>query len=98
MMDLNTGMAARRVKVAPGDPPAEKPPPSAVRRTFATNVKFYRESLGWSQARLADACAMTQKRIWEIETQTAKTVTLTTISILATHLDVSEASQPAKRG
>lgn len=81
--------AARRVKRMPGDPPAEKLPPSAVRKTFASNVKLFRESLGWSQAKLAEMCAMTQKHIWEIET-TAKNVTLDTITGLAEQLGKSE--------
>nr|WP_294518148.1 helix-turn-helix transcriptional regulator [uncultured Rhodopila sp.] len=64
--------------------------PSAVRRTLAYNVRFHRERLGLSQARLGEMCDMTQKRIWEIETPTEKSVTLSTITIVAERLGVSE--------
>lgn len=77
--------AARRIS-------GEKPPakePTAVRRTLAANVKFYREQLGFSQAKLGELCEMTQKRIWDVEA-TAKNVTLDTVSGLAAQLGKTE--------
>ena len=92
-------LSAKRVKREPGDlPQATKP--TAVRTALAANVRLYREALGFSQAKLGELCQMTQKRIWEIETQTANSVTLNTISILAEHLGKTEVEllTPTKRG
>jgi len=62
-----------------------------VRRTLAANIRYHRERLGLSQSGLGELCDMTQRRIWELESPTGKSPTVSTLTIVAAQLGVTEA-------
>jgi transcriptional regulator with XRE-family HTH domain len=81
-------MSAKRVSRVPGDPSAHDEP-SAVRRTFARNLRHAREAAGLTQHVLAKVASCSRGLIAEIEID-ATNVKLDTITRLAKALGLTE--------